>query len=58
MKHDQHKPIPGNSNNGDVPTADNGGEARNGRKAQMKNHRSENGETLDEFITGKDLYEG
>ncbi|MGG6313222.1 hypothetical protein [Paenibacillus macerans] len=56
----QHrKPNSGNgSSNAQNQTTGNGGEAQNGRLAQIKNHKTEGGETLNEFITGEDKYEG
>lgn len=55
----KRKPEAGNgSSNGQNQTTGDGGEARNGRLAHIKNHSSAGSETLDEFISGEDLYEG
>ncbi|MDU0331336.1 hypothetical protein ACTNDP_04735 [Paenibacillus barengoltzii] len=56
----QHrKPGTGNgSSNGQNQTTGNGGEAQNGRLATIKNHSTEGGETLNEYISGHDKYEG
>ncbi|MFD1179477.1 hypothetical protein ACFQ3W_24715 [Paenibacillus puldeungensis] len=46
------------SSNGQNQTTGNGGEGQSGRLSQIKNHKTSGGETLNEFISGTDRYEG